>query len=82
MSVAFAIFTFVNAWCISLFFFLPGAIVVSEDTPADDPLHYAGAPRAIRWKRALWRCTLCAALITAVLALVIKTGIIPIRDQY
>ncbi len=82
MSFAMAIFTFINAWCISLFFVLPGAVVANEDTGVDDPLHYAAAPKKIRWRRVLLLTTLWALLITTALALVIKSGIIPIRHAY
>ena len=77
MTLSMAIFVFINAWWISLFMVLPASIERGE---RDSQLEYAAAPKRIKWKRILVVTTLLALFFTAALALLIKSGIIPLRD--
>jgi predicted secreted protein len=79
MSLSMAIFTFLNAWWVSLFMVLPLSIERGE---RDSELEYVAAPRRIHWRRILTLTTLLALFFTAALALLIKSGIIPVRDSY
>ena len=76
MSVSMAIFTFINVWCVTLFVALPLGIIRS--TPQTS-LEYAAAPKKIHWRKIFRINTLVAAIVTALIALIIKTGIIPVR---
>lgn len=78
MSISFAVFTFINAWWVSLFVVLPWSIERGEN----NTIEYAAAPKRIRWRRVAVATTLLAIFFTAALALVIKSGIIPVRDSY
>lgn len=73
-----AIFTFINAWWISLFFMLPFSI---EAPGKQEGIGYAAAPKKIRWKRLLVGATIVAFFVTVALALTIKTGIVPVKNM-
>jgi predicted secreted protein len=77
MSLSMTIFTFLNAWWISLFMVLPLSIERGERS---SELEYAAAPKRIHWRRIMVVTTLLAVFFTAALALLIKSGIIPVRD--
>ena len=76
MTLPMAIFTFLTSWCITLFAVLPLGI---ERGQHDAEMEYKAAPKRIRWKRIALINTLLALAVTALLALVIKTGIVPVR---
>jgi predicted secreted protein len=76
MSIAMAIFTFLNVWCITLFATLPMYIIRGRH---ENPTEYEAAPKHIYWRR-LFITNSCIALgLTATIALIIKTGIVPVR---
>jgi len=75
MSVSMAIFTFLNAWFITLFFVLP-FYIRPADKPA--PQEYAAAPKAVRWKRALFINTMLSILATGALALLIHSHLVDV----
>ncbi len=77
MSISMAVFTFINGWCLALFLMLPFSI---EAPGKQEGIGYAGAPKKIRWKRLLWGTTIIAVLLTVTLALVIKSGILPVAN--
>lgn len=77
MSLSMAFFTFLNAWWIMLFVVLP--LNIEKNTDRTE-VEYAAAPKSINWRRVLWTNTLLAAAVTGLLALVIHSGVIPLRD--
>jgi|CXWL01.1.fsa_nt_gi predicted secreted protein len=81
MPLTFAFFTFLNAWWIMLFIAIPFSVKYadeSENIPANEK--YIAAPKTIYWKKAVIIATILAALITLILALVIKSGIVPMKN--
>lgn len=76
MSVSMAIFTFLNCWAISLFLVLPFAMKYGVHTRSDD---YVAAPKHIAWKKIVIMNTILSVVITATIAIIIKTGIVPVR---
>jgi predicted secreted protein len=78
MSWLMAIFTFLNAWWITLFVTVPLCIERPRENPAD-PLVYPAAPTRIHWRRLVRLNTVVAVVATAMLALVINSGIVPVR---
>ncbi len=79
MSLSFAAFTFLNAWCLSLFMVAPFFVTAAKSSQKED---YAAAPAPMPWRRIIRINTLVALVITAGLALLIKSGIIPIRHTF
>lgn len=77
MSPAMAVFTFIVSWWIVLFAALPLSIERSENPTKTE---YAASPKTVRWGRILLITTLLAALVTALIALVIHSGWITVRD--
>jgi predicted secreted protein len=77
MTVSMAIFTYINVWCIALFLALPFCI---ERGPAESSRDYIGAPKRIAWKKIVVIDTIMSLVITATIALVIKTGIVPVHN--
>ena len=78
MSILMAIFTFVNVWCITLFATLPMGIARGTHETA---LEYESAPKKIYWRRIAIINTLVALVVTAIIAIIIKTGIIPVKNS-
>lgn len=76
MSVAMAIFTFINVWCVTLFVTLPMGISRGEHESA---LEYEASPKKIYWRRIISLNTVIALVVTATIALIIETGIVPVR---
>jgi len=72
MSVAFAFFTFLNAWWIMLFVAIPFSTEYEEITEKQAIEGYRAAPKAIYWKRAAIIATIMAALVTIIISLVIR----------
>lgn len=79
MSSSMAIFVFLNAWWVSLFIALPMSIERGEP---DSKLEYVAAPKRIKWMRIIIITTILALIFTGALALLMKSGIIPVRDSY
>ena len=77
MTVSFALFTFVNAWWILLFAVLPFYTVPSQNPTS---LEYPAAPKKMPWKKVLLANTLLSAAVTALIALIMASGLIPMRD--
>lgn len=78
MSWSFALFVFLNAWCVSLFLAFPFSIEMGEQ---QSELDYKAAPKKIQWKKLLIIATAIAVLFTLTLAIVIKSGIVPVRNM-
>ncbi len=81
MPLTFAAFTFLNAWWIMLFIAIPFSVKYadeSENIPASEK--YVAAPKSIQWKKAIIIATILATLVTLILALVIKSGIVPVKN--
>lgn len=72
-----AIFTFVNAFFISLFFVVPFFVQKREHSPDEG---YAGAPETPKWRNFILVTGLVSAVITLIIALVIEVDIISFRD--
>ena len=78
MSISFAFFTFLNAWFVALFLAFPFSVEIAENY---DALEYHAAPKRIRWKRLFTIATVVAITFTLGLAIVIKSGILPVRNM-
>lgn len=72
-----ALFTFVNAWWVMLFVALPFA---TEKNEGSGGIEYAAAPRRVYWRKALIIATVLSFLVTGLLAAVIASQLIPLRD--
>ena len=81
MPLTFAFFTFLNAWWIMLFVAIPFSTKYEEITEKQALEGYRAAPKAIYWKKAAIIATILAVLITITLALVIKSGIVPVKNS-
>jgi predicted secreted protein len=73
MSLSMAIFTFINAWWIMLFMVLPFGVERPENR---DKVEYAAAPKAVRWKKKFLVAAVLAAAVTALLAVIINSGLV------
>jgi|GEM_PF-1777803 len=80
MSPTMALFTFINAWFIMMFFVIPFAIERPKHSATRSELDYAAAPTKIHWRRFLLINTVLAALATAVLALLVGGGVVPLHN--
>ena len=72
-----AVFTFINVWWLMLFFVIPFGVRTS-DNPS--PVEYAAAPQPHRWKKMVIINTLISLTVTMVIALVIKSSIVPLHN--
>lgn len=70
MSWQMALFTYINLWCLSLFFVWPFTIETS-DQQAVSGHEYGAAPRHIHWKRMMIGTSILAALVTVLIATII-----------
>lgn len=78
MSISMALFTYLNAWFVSLFFTLP----FFARTPRNsEGLGYAAAPETPAWRRVLTINSLLALMLTGVLAIVMSSGLISLRPE-
>jgi predicted secreted protein len=77
MSLSMGIFTFVNAWFLMLFFTMPFFVRPALER---SKVEYAAAPQALRWKKMLITNTVVSLVVTVLLALVMYSGWIPVRD--
>lgn len=81
MTLPFAFFTFLNAFWIMVFIAIPFCVKYadeSENIPANEK--YAAAPKSINWKKLILTATILALLVTFALALIIKSGIVHVKD--
>jgi predicted secreted protein len=78
MTISFTFFTFLNAWFVALFLAFPFSIEMPEKTQGID---YVAAPKKIHWKKLAIIATVIAFLFTLTLAIVIKSGIVPLRNM-
>jgi predicted secreted protein len=78
MSIPFFIFSFVNIWCLMLFFVL-AVSVKKEINP--QPLDYVGAPQTFPWKQKLRLNTWISLAVTTVIAIMIELNVIPLRTM-
>ncbi|NBO19208.1 MAG: DUF1467 family protein [Proteobacteria bacterium] len=77
MSLSLGIFTFINAWCVTLFFVMP-FFVVRDETAADSD--YAAAPKTPKWRRVVLVNSLVALVVTLIVAGVIESGWLSMRE--
>ena len=77
MTLALALFTFINAWWIMAFFVLPFGI---ERNDGSNKLEYAGAPKPVNWKKKLTIITLLALAVTLVLAAIINSHLVSLSE--
>jgi predicted secreted protein len=84
MTWPFAFFTFLNAWWVMIFVAVPLSIKYASgnERPPGAEEGYAAAPKVINWKKAVIIASILALAITVALALVIKSGIVPVRNSY
>ena len=80
MSWLMAIFVFLNAWWVVLFITLPLGIEPASKNP-EPGMEYIAAPRRIHWRKIFIWNTALALGCTALLALVIESGIVPVREM-
>jgi len=72
MTITFAFFTFLNAFWIMAFIAAPFSVHYA-------PNQTAAAPESINWKKLVLIAASLAFLVTGLLALVIKSGIIQVK---
>jgi predicted secreted protein len=75
MSISMAIFTFINAWWIMLFFILP---FMTRPAAQHTRMEYAAAPQPIRWRKLFVIDTVLSLAVTGILALIINSGVFPV----
>lgn len=82
MPYSFAFFTFLNAFWIMLFIAIPFSTEYAKETEKQPPASegYVAAPKIIYWKKAVIIAAALALLVTLGLALVIKSGIVLVKD--
>ncbi len=81
MTPAFALFTFLNAFWIMVFVAIPFSIKYEDESEIKSSASegYAAAPKTIHWKKAIIITTILALIVTLALALIIKSGIVPVK---
>lgn len=72
MSISFAFFTFLNAFWIMALFAAPLSVRYTPDTKGY-------TPESINWKKLLTLAFLLAVLVTASLAMVINSKLLPLK---
>jgi predicted secreted protein len=77
MSLSLGFFTFLNAWWIMLFFVLPFHIRKND---RDTDIAYAAAPATPPWRRIIIINTALSLAITAILAVIINSGVFTLGD--
>jgi hypothetical protein len=81
MGWSFAFFTFLNAFWIMAFIAIPFSTEYeNQGEKKGNNYDYAAAPKKIYWKKVVTIAAILAIIITAVLALVIKSGIVPVKN--
>ncbi len=80
MSWSFAFFTWLNAFWVMMFIAIPFSTEYESPREKENSYVYAAAPKKIYWKKVVAIAATLAIIITAMLALVIKSGIIPVKN--
>lgn len=82
MPLTFAIFTFLNAFWIMMFAAIPFSVKYADESEIKQSASegYVAAPQTIYWKKAIIIATILALIITLALALIIKSGIVPVKN--
>jgi predicted secreted protein len=81
MGPSFAFFTFLNAFWIMAFIAIPFSTEYEQvGEKKENNYNYAAAPKKIYWKKVVTIAAILAIIITAGIALVIKSGIIPLKN--
>ena len=82
MTVFFAFFTFLVAFWVMVFIAIPLSTKYRDESEESGPAieGYAAAPKVILWKRVFIIAVVLALLVTMGLALIIKTGIISVKN--
>jgi len=76
MTLSTALFTFINVWCLTLFFVFAFSVKPENKT---SPLDYVAAPKSLAWKKIVLLNTAISFGITLIIALVIKCRLIPLH---
>lgn len=76
MSISMMIFTFINLCGVALFVALPLSI---ERGQHDETIAYQAAPKRIHWRKVFIITGAVALMGTLTIALIIKTGIVPVK---
>lgn len=76
MSLAMAIFTYLNAWFISLFFVLPFGVKRDEQAGARD---YAAAPAPMKWRKLFIINSFVGLGFTLAIYWLVGSGLISVR---
>lgn len=77
MGWGMGVFTFLNVWCLTLFFVI---ICSAKPDPERSSIEYAAAPQMIAWKKKLWLNTLISVVVTLVIAFIINSGMFPMNN--
>lgn len=80
MSLSMALFTFINGWWIMLFFVIP--FMIEPASQERDATDYAAAPKRIYWKKAVIATTIASAAVTVLLALLMASGWMKMRNNF
>jgi len=81
MTWSFTFFTFLNAFWIMAFIAIPFSTEYEEPGEKQGNNYgYAAAPKKIYWKKVVIIAAVLAIIITVGLALVIKSGIVPVKN--
>ncbi len=81
MPLSFAFFTFLNAFWIMAFIAIPFSTEYEEaEHSQQEQKNYIAAPKRIYWKKVVIISAVLALFITVGLALVIKSGIVPVKN--
>ena len=77
MTWTMAFFTFLNAWFIALLLAFPFSIEPPDQD--DEKWGYNAAPKRIKWRKLLISGIIMALIFTLLLAMIIKSGIVPVK---
>ncbi|MBY0407912.1 MAG: DUF1467 family protein [Rickettsiales bacterium] len=78
MTWSMGVFTFLNAWWLSLLIVMPFFVRPAKTRSA---VEYAGAPQGMPWKKLVAVNTLVSLCATLVLAAIVHSGWFPMRDS-
>ena len=74
MSLAMAVFTFINAWWVCLFMALPFGRRDAKEGEKQEDIAYKAAPAMFYWKKTFVVATVLAFCATLILALIANSG--------
>jgi len=81
MTWSFTFFTFLNAFWVMAFIAIPFSTEYESQAEKKGSYYdYAAAPKKIYWKKVVIIAAILAIIITVGLALVIKSGIVPVKN--